>query len=144
MSPLQQSLLVSGSIFALVMLTQYGRRAYNLHSLIRPLLMCAGFGYYYVKGAPTASVDLVVYAVGAGIGVAFGVVSYLMTRVERESSGAVKTVTGFGFVGVWLLAVAVRITFIALAEHDATSASTSGSSCSGTASSRPSSRRSSS
>ena len=120
MSPLQQSILISGSIFALVMLTQYGRRAYNLHSLIRPLLMSAGFGYFYVKGAPTSTADIVVYAVGAGIGVALGVVSYLLTRVEREPSGVVKTVTGYGFVGVWLLAVAVRITFIALAEHNAT------------------------
>jgi hypothetical protein len=119
-SPLQQSLLISGSIFAVVMITQYGRRAYTLHALIRPLLMCAGFGYFYVKGAPTSTADVVVYAVGAGIGVVFGVVSYLLTRVEREPSGAVKTVTGYGFVGVWLLAVAVRITFIALSEHNAT------------------------
>jgi hypothetical protein len=118
MSPLQQSFLISGSIFAVVMATQYGRRDYSLKALARPLVMCAVIGYIYLQGAPTQTVDYVVYAVGALIGAFLGVVAYLNTRVEREPSGQVKTICGLGFVAVWVAAVALRIAFIALSEHN--------------------------
>ena len=120
MSPLQQALLVSGSIFAVVMATQLGRRGYAVRDLARPLAMCAGVGFFYLKDAPTAQVDYLVYGVGALIGVAFGVVATLSTGLERDAAGRVWTRCGFGFVAIWLAAVVVRVVFIWSAEHDLT------------------------
>lgn len=119
MSPLQQSLVVSGSIFLVVMASQLGRREYAVKDLAKPLLMSAGFGWFYLKDAPMMHVDYVVYAVGALIGVVFGLVATTTTRLERDAAGTVRTVCGLGFLSIWVAAVAVRVVFISLAEHDA-------------------------
>ena len=120
MSPLQQALLVSGSIFAVVMATQLGRRGYAVRDLARPLAMCAGVGWFYLKDAPTAGVDWLVYAIGALVGVGFGVVASLATGLERDTAGRVWTRCGLGFVSIWVAAVVVRVVFIWSAEHDLT------------------------
>jgi hypothetical protein len=118
-SALQQSLLISGSIFVVVMLSTYGRREYSTRQLARPLVLAAVFGYSYLKVAPTQGVDYVVYAVGIAVGVGFALMANVFTRVERDVlTGRVMTMTGAGFVATWLLAVGVRIVFIALSEHN--------------------------
>lgn len=121
MSPLEQSVLISGSIFAVVVASSYGRKQYRVEKLARPLVLSAVFGYAYIKGAPTGTVDLVVYAVALAIGVGFGLLSNAFTGVERDHvTGKVMTVAGAGFIATWLVAMGVRVAFIALAENNHT------------------------
>lgn len=119
MTDMEQALTISGGIFGVMMLTQYGRRKYDLHKVLMPIGTVSAVGYFYLKGMPSEHVDLVVYLVGAAIGVACGVVATLVTGVERDPvSGRVHTRCGAGFVAIWSAVVALRVAFIYLVEHN--------------------------
>ena len=120
MTDLQQALAISGGIFAVIMLSQYGDREASWHKFVLPVLSLGGFGFYYLKDAPTAGADWVVYAVGAAVGLAFGLGATAATKVYRRADGQVRTVTGPVFAAIWLGTVVLRVGFVALAEHDDT------------------------
>ena len=119
MTDMEQALTISGGIFAVMMLTQYGRRKYDLHKVLMPIATVSAIGYFYLKGMPTQHVDVVVYLVGAAIGLACGVIATFTTGVERDpASGQVHTRCGVGFVAIWTVVVAARVAFIYFAEHN--------------------------
>ncbi|GGB36627.1 hypothetical protein GCM10011492_29220 [Flexivirga endophytica] len=119
MSDFQQALLISGGIATMVLATGYGRRAFTLHSLIRPLAAIVGVGFFYLRGMPTDRSELWLYAAGLGIGVVCGVVATVFTGIERDvRTGRVMTVCGVGFAATWLAVVAARLAFVWEAEHD--------------------------
>ncbi len=119
MSDLAQAALISGGIFAVVMLTQFGRRANRTLSALRPILMVAAVGYAYLAGAPTDATSVRVYLAAVGVGLLFAAGAVAATRVEVECpTGQAFTVCGLGFVAVWLVAVAARLVFIWLVENN--------------------------
>lgn len=119
MSDLAQAALISGGIFAVVMLTQFGRRANRTMSAVRPILMVALVGYGYLAGAPTDATSVKVYLAAVGVGLLFAAGAIATTRVEIDRhSGKAFTVCGLGFVAVWLVAVAARLVFIWLVENN--------------------------
>ncbi|MER7929592.1 MULTISPECIES: hypothetical protein [unclassified Streptomyces] len=119
MTDMEQALTISGGIFAVMMLTQYGRRKYDLHKVLMPIGTVSAVGYFYLKGMPAHHADVVVYLVGAAIGLACGLVATLTTGVERDpGTGKVHTRCGAGFVAIWTAVVALRVAFIFLAEHN--------------------------
>ena len=112
MSDLQQALLISGGIFAVMVHSQYGTREFTRRKIAIPLLAIAGLGYVYLHAAPIAMPDLFVYAAGATIGVLFGIAA-ACTAIRRDANtGRILTVSGIGFVATWFVAMAVRIGFI--------------------------------
>jgi hypothetical protein len=118
-SPLQESLLISGSIFLVVVASSLGRKEYRVNRFARPLVISAIFGYEYLKGAPTSTAALIAYAVALAIGLGFGLLSTAFTRIERDSvTGKIMTITGVGFIATWLVAMGMRVVFIALAEDN--------------------------
>lgn len=118
MSDLGMALTVSGSVFGVIMASQYGRRDYSWHKKVLPLVSVAVFAWFYLRHAPTASVDVAVYAVGAVIGVVFGLWAALATKVERDPrTGRMVTVSGLSFMFAFLTGVALRVLFVAFAEH---------------------------
>jgi hypothetical protein len=112
MSDFMQALIISGSIFAVMMVSQLGRREYTWHKVLLPLLSVAGFGYYYLKDAPFGGNATWLYLVGIVIGAVFAVFATVTTGLERGSDGKVYTSTGSGFVATWLVAVLLRIGFV--------------------------------
>ncbi|MET3805459.1 hypothetical protein ABIB25_002463 [Nakamurella sp. UYEF19] len=120
MTDLQQALAIGGGIFIVMMASQYGYRDYTWHKWAMPLISVAIFGYFYLKDAPSDGVDFVVYAVALALGVVFGFAATATTTVEKNPAkgGAIYTRAGVGFASVWLLALAARVVFIVLAEHN--------------------------
>ena len=119
MSDLAQAALISGGIFAVVMLTQFGRRANRPMSALRPIIMVAVVGYGYLAGAPTDATSVKVYLAAVGVGLLFAAGAVATTRVELDRiTGKAYTVCGLGFVAVWLVAVAARLVFIWLVENN--------------------------
>lgn len=113
MSDLSQAVEISGGIFALMMATQYGTRHFGLHKIAMPVLAVAGFGYAYLKDAPTDHNSIVLYLVSAGIGAVFGLLAYFATAMWADrSSGTIMTRCTTTFVSVWLVAMAARIGFV--------------------------------
>ncbi len=118
MSDFAQAALISGGIFAIIMMRGYGRRVWDRGAVLFPLLMVAGFGYGYLHDAPTTHTDLLAYAVALALGVVFGGLASVSTRVERDAaSGSAMTVTGPAFAAIWASAVALRLGFIYAVEH---------------------------
>lgn len=120
MTDMQQALTIGGTIFGVMMLTQFGRRHYNLHKIVTPFVTVALVGWFYLKAMPTAGADWAVYGVGAAVGLVFGVVAAAATGVDRDALGKAWTRCGWGFVTAWLAVMALRIAFVALADHDET------------------------
>ena len=119
MSDLAQAALISGGIFAVVMLTQFGRRANRTMSALRPIIMVVLVGYGYLAGAPTDATSVKVYVAAVGVGLLFAAGAVAATRVEIDRlTGTAYTVCGLGFVTVWLVAVAARLVFIWLVENN--------------------------
>lgn len=119
MSDLVQAALISGGIFALVMLTQYGRRSVALKDLLRSILMVGAVGFFYLGDMPfSTSGEWNLYGAGLVLGLAFGAVAMLATRMEVDAvSGKVMTICGAGFVTVWAVAVLARLGFIYSVEN---------------------------
>lgn len=121
MSDFQQALLISGGIAILVLATGYGRRAFTVHSLIRPLIAVVTVSFFYLRGMPTDRSELWLYAAGLGLGLACGAVATVFTGIERdETTGKVVTVCGVGFAATWLAVVAARLAFVWEADHNGT------------------------
>lgn len=114
MSDFTQALLISGGIFALVMARGYGRRVFDRRTLLLPVVAVAVFGVIYLKDAPISNGrDWLVYAAAIAVGLAFGVLAAVVTRLGRDDrTGRVLTVTGPAFVAVWLVAVVARLGFV--------------------------------
>jgi len=119
MTDMQQALTVSGLIFGIVMMSQYGRREYNWHRVALPLASTSTVGYFYLRGMPTSTVDWVIYGVSALVGLAFGLVATAATGLDRDdATGRAYTRCGAWFLTTWLAAMALRIGFVYAAEHN--------------------------
>lgn len=113
MSDFMTALVISGSIFALMVATQFGRREYTWHKVLLPVVSVAGFGYAYLRDIPTGGSSIALYVVGIVIGAVFAVPATLSTGIEREhSTGKLFTTTGWAFVITWLVALALRVGFV--------------------------------
>jgi len=108
MSDFVQSLVISGSIFAVMTTTQLGRRYYTWHKVVMPILSVSGFTVAYLRHAPTSAVDLEVYGIGIAIGAVFAVLATRATSIERDTTtGKLMTRCGAAFFLAWLVSVAL-------------------------------------
>lgn len=119
MSDLAQAALISGGIFAVVMLSQFGRRELVTKDLLRPVALTVAIGYFYLKDMPfTTSGEWDLYGAALVLGLLFGAIATIVTRLEVDAvGGRVMTVCGTGFVVVWVVAVAARLGFIFSVDH---------------------------
>ena len=112
MSELATSLLISGGIFVVMMLTQYGRRNYEVRRLAIPLVSVAAFGFSYLKDMPAGN-NIWLYAIALAVGIGFGVLTTITTKVARNAqTGKIQTITALPFAIAWFVAVALRVGFV--------------------------------
>ncbi|MET3807189.1 hypothetical protein ABIB25_004212 [Nakamurella sp. UYEF19] len=111
MSEFMTALVISGSIFGVMMLTQFGRREYTWHKVLMPVVSVAAFGWAYLRDIPTVGNAVWLYVVGMAIGAVFAVAATVTTGIESDS-GKLYTRTGAGFVITWLVAMALRVGFV--------------------------------
>jgi len=113
MSEFMTALVISGSIFAVMMVSQYGRRAYTARKVLIPVVAVAGFGYEYLWDVPTSGNAIWLYVVGIAVGTVFAALATATTGVEKDpGTNRLYTRTGVGFVVTWLIAMALRVGFV--------------------------------
>ena len=112
MSDFVQALVISGSIFAVMMISQYGRREYTWHKVLIPVVSVTAFGWAYLRDMPTSGNAIWLYLVAVVIGGVFAVLATVTTGMDRDATGKIHTSTGTGFVITWLVAMALRIGFV--------------------------------
>lgn len=118
MSDFVTSLVISGSIFAVMVLSQFGHREYSWHKVLLPLVSVGYFGYHYLSGLPTVGNAVWLYAAGVVLGLLFGWWATVTTKVEKDvTTGKLYTRTGAGFVIAWLVAMVLRVAFVYSVEN---------------------------
>lgn len=118
MSDFVTSLIISGSLLAVMVLSQFGRREYTWHKVLLPLASVGYFGYHYLHDMPTVGNAVWLYAAGVVIGAVFGVWATVTTGVEKDATtGKLYTRAGAGFVIALAVAVGVRVLFVYSVEN---------------------------
>lgn len=114
MSELAQAALISGSIFLVMMVMQFGRRSYTKAALLRPLIMVGVFGVIYLKDAPLQNTaEILTYVAALALGLAFGLAAAAVTKVDRDpNTGKAFTISRWGFVAIWGAAMLARLAFV--------------------------------
>ena len=97
-------------LIALV-LVQVRERRLTVRNIALPILVVGWAATNYLKGVPTSGGNLVLIALAASIGVAFGIISGLFTRVRANSSGSIVAKAGTVAAIFWVLGVGTRMAF---------------------------------
>jgi hypothetical protein len=99
-------------LFVVVLATQLGRREPDAKRLIMPLVLVGAIGFKYVRHLPTGSVSHLLELGGVLVGIAFGLASIALVKVERNpENGKLVTKAGWGYAAVWTTALAGRLLF---------------------------------
>jgi hypothetical protein len=95
-----------------ILATQLGRREPDAKRLIMPLVLVGAVGFKYVRHLPSGSVSHLLELGGVLVGVAFGLASIALVKVERNPvNGKPVTNAGWGYAAVWTAALAGRLAF---------------------------------
>jgi hypothetical protein len=118
MSDFVTSLVISGSIFAVMVLSQFGRREYSWHKVLLPLVSVGYFGFHYLHDMPTVGNAAWLYAAGVMLGLLFGVWATVTTGVEKDvTTDKLYTRAGAGFVIAVAVATGLRVLFVYSVEN---------------------------
>jgi hypothetical protein len=111
------TLVVSVTVLIIILASDLGRRAVTTMRLIRPLIAVGIVIAIFFRSLPTGGNDLALQLAGVGAGAILGLIAGSMLRAERDPSGAVYTVSGWGYAVFWIVISALRVLFVYGAEH---------------------------
>jgi hypothetical protein len=99
-------------LFAFVLATQLGRRPVAARKLVMPLILVGAIGAKYLTALPSSSMSHLIELGGLAVGLAFGLTSVALVKVEGDpQTGRPVTTAGIGYAAVWSLALAGRMAF---------------------------------
>jgi hypothetical protein len=100
------------ALFVFILATQLGRRTPTLDRLLLPVLIVGAVGFRYLISLPSGSVSHLLVLAGLGLGVAFGLASIALVRVEKDpGTGRAVTTAGWPYAAVWTVALVARMLF---------------------------------
>jgi hypothetical protein len=107
------------AVFVLAVLRQARERQLDLRSFVVPLVILYFVGRQYVHSLPTAGNDLVLVGALAAVGLTFGLLSALTTRVRLGDDGAAYARVGW-IAGILLtVGICSRMAFAFAVTHGA-------------------------
>jgi hypothetical protein len=112
------ALILSAAILVGVLLSDLGHRAVTTHRLLRPLMIAAGVGAFYLTAIATSGAGLALELACAGTGALLGLLAAGAMRVERDPrEGRVFTRAGGAYALIWIATIAARLVFIYGSTH---------------------------
>lgn len=108
--------LLDISLIGFVLL-QVRSRKITLHSLLPPILISAWAIANYFHGVPTAGNDLVLVGLATGLGITFGALAALYTKVTTGPDGVPYAKAGVVAAVLWIVGVGTRFAFQLYASH---------------------------
>ena len=99
------------SILVLLVVRQLRESRFDRMSLILPLGIAAVVGNSYLHGIPTAGNDLLLVVGLTALGVAFGLISGLTTRVRADGGRYALVKASWTAAGVWVFSMGSRFAF---------------------------------
>jgi hypothetical protein len=103
--------LLSFGLLAFILYTNLGTKALTRRRFTVPLIAIAVAASVYLHGVPTAGNDLTFILLAAAAGIAFGAVTGLLSRLDRNPQGQLITRAGAAFATVWIVVVSGRVLF---------------------------------
>jgi len=100
-----------------VVFRQVRESRFSPKMMVLPLVISAVVANQYLHGIPTAGNDLVLIASFAAVGVLFGVISALATRIRHDEDGHALVRAGWISAGTWVLSMGFRLGFGIWASH---------------------------
>jgi len=114
-------------VLAVLLEADLGRRKIGWFRVLRPLIASVAAIALFTTSVPTAGHDLILQAVGVGVGVLAGLAAHLFITVGfdpakgkkggKGTSGRAVSWAGFGYAAFWVLVFAARLVFIYGTQH---------------------------
>ena len=108
--------LLNAALLVFVLHSNLGTHAVTRKSVIRPLILVASVGSFFLGSIPGAGNDHLLEGTGLLIGIVLGVASAALVRVRRTTAGVVTT-AGAGFAALWIAVIGGRVAFAYGADH---------------------------
>jgi hypothetical protein len=112
MSPFLTTVVVSGTILAIILASDLGRRKVTTMRLIRPLIAVAIVIAIFMRSLPLDGNDPSLQLVGIGVGVICGLLAGALLPAEREGNGDVFTRGGLAYALLWVIISLARVVFV--------------------------------
>ncbi len=100
-----------------VVLLQIRERRLSIRLLLIPVGLSAWAAFAYLRGVPTAGNDLLLVALGLGLGVALGSLAGVFTKVTSGPDGYPLARAGVAAAVLWVVGVGTRLAFQLYATH---------------------------
>ena len=105
------------SVLVLLVLRQVREARFDTKAVVLPLGIIAWVVHNYVHSVPTGGNNLFVIAGLSLVGVTFGLLSALTTRVRTDGGKFALVKAGWVAAGLWVLSMGGRFTFAIWATH---------------------------
>lgn len=107
--------LLNVGLLIFILGTNLGTRQVTRRRLAMPILLAAVAGILLLWNAPTRGNDVALDFIGAGAGLALGILAALLMPLERRAHGTVVSKAGLPYAVLWLLVIGGRVAFAELA-----------------------------
>jgi hypothetical protein len=112
------ALILTAVILTGVFASDLGRRALTTHRLLRPLIIAAGAGAFYITAFATSGAGLALELGCAGAGALLGLLAASFMRIEHDpQSGEAFTRAGISYALIWIVTAGARLAFIYGSSH---------------------------
>ena len=112
------AIILSAVILVGVLISDLGHRVISTHRLLRPLLIAASAGTFYLTAVATSGAGLAIELACTGAGAVLGLLAASFMRVEHDpSNDKAFTRAGVGYALIWIVTIAARLTFIYGSSH---------------------------
>jgi hypothetical protein len=103
--------LLNIGLLIFILGTNLGTRPVTRRRLSLPILFAAVAGVLLLSNVPTGGNDVALDLIGAGTGVALGVLAALLMPLNRRGDGTVISKAGLPYALLWLLVIGGRVAF---------------------------------
>ncbi|MFG2861914.1 hypothetical protein [Streptomyces sioyaensis] len=111
------ALIAGGTILAIILATDLGRRRVTNMRMVRSVLAVAVIIVLFVHSFPTSGNAPSLQLIGVGVGVICGLVAGALLPAHRGADGLIYTTGGVGYALVWIVLSSARVLFAYGAEH---------------------------
>lgn len=105
------------TVLVLLVVRQIRECRWDLRAVVLPLAVTAYVAYDYLHTVPTSGDNLLLIGVLTAVGIAFGVVSGLTTRVRADGGRYALVRAGWVAAGAWVVSMSARFGFAVWATH---------------------------
>lgn len=103
--------LLNLGLLIFILATNLGTRPVTRRRLTLPIILAVVAGAWLLSDVPTRGNDVALDFIGAGTGVALGILAALLMPVKRRPDGTVESKAGAMYALLWLVVIGGRVAF---------------------------------